>query len=516
MSPPRALADVRTLLAQTSPRGRALYGLVRRLLDELEAAAPWSALYAPPVDSAELAAGLGEMLERIERVPAQVAAELAALAAADGSAAAREAIDEADFYFTTLHQMTAADRQRLGDALARLAPASVATRAEADQLCELAADLKGKYTSAIMGAAAALVGEGRWRGWEFETQLFPEKAEEAERNRRLLGGLEAIVRALRVVAGTFAWRPLLDSWRAARPVDRYALGDLVALRAHLLRLLTVANRRALYSGDYQQLRERESRLGARLRELEQLHLLSLELPAGGGEPGTAELYARLGERLLEVAALVDVEIVRGEIGAASVQALRDDPAAATPEQEGLAALLAEEDLKTFLELLLGAVRKRASIAQRAPEAPAAAAVRAEEEPAALVGTLSPAAGREFGARLFGALERLAGAEAPRFKAFVMVHKLQERLGSLPPALWHEVRPFLAALDGDLLPVLDGAAAAGAVPRAAVETLRGAVDRLARHDPTSAADAPAAAADLGRVVRLVESLRAAAAALAGGR
>jgi len=515
----RPPVDARTLLAQASARGRALYGLVRRLLDELEAIAPWSALYAPPDEIGRLAASLGEMLARLERVPAEVAAELAQLAGAAASDEERAALAEADFYFTTLHQMTAADRQRLGEALARVEP-EAASRAAADRLCELAADLKGKYTSAVMGAAAALVGEGRWRGFVYEALLFPEKAEEAERNRRLLGALEAIVRALRTVVATFAWRPLLDSWRSGRPVDRYALGDLVALRAHLLRLLTVANRRALYSGDYQQLREREGRLGARLRELEELHLLSLRLPPGGSEtPGADELFERLERLLLELAALVDVEVVRREIGEAGIERLRAArPAGGEDDaEEGLARLLAEEDLKTFLELLLGSVRKRASIAQRAEEGPPAAeaspAARAEEV-APPPATLAPAAAREHGARLVAALDRAAAA--PAWKALVMVHKLQQRLGALPPALWHEVRPFLATLEGELLPELAAASAAGALPAAAVETLGGCAARLARRDPASADDAAAAAADLARVVRLVESLRAAAGVLAGGR
>ncbi|HLF55420.1 MAG TPA: hypothetical protein VI942_01105, partial [Thermoanaerobaculia bacterium] len=317
----RPAPTVDEFLRCSSPRGRALFQLVRELLDELEETAPWSLLYAPPADGDALARRLALLLAAIEEVPGRVGAALAPLAAAATSAAEREAIDEAEFYFSTLHQMTAGDRERLHAALVRGAQAGAApTRAAADQLCELAADLKGKYTSATMSAAAALVGEGRGLGIEFEARLFAEKAEEAERNRRLLDALTRAVRAHRAVVGGFAWRGVLASWRAHRPVDRYALGDLVSLRAHLLNLLTVANRRALYSGDYQFLRGRETLLAERLRELEALHVFSLELAADDGEDdgGSAAAFARLEELLLETAALLDVEVVREQLSGAVV------------------------------------------------------------------------------------------------------------------------------------------------------------------------------------------------------
>jgi hypothetical protein len=514
----RPPADARTLLAQASPRGKALFRLVRRLLDELEQVVPWSLLYAPPADADLLAGRLDEMLARVERSPDEVAAELDALARAARADEEREAIAEAEFYFATLHQMTAADRQRLGTALARAAPARPAMRAAVDQLCELAADLKGKYTSAIMGAAAALVSEGRWQGVEFEAMLFPEKAEEAERNRRLLTALETLARAGRAVMASFPWQPVLASWSAGRPPDRYALVDLVSLRAHLLRLLTVANRRALYSGDYQQLRQRETRLGARLRELETLHLATLELPHGEAA-ATAAPFERLRELLLEIAALFDVDVVRALLGDERVRELRAAPPAAAraAAEEGLAALLAEEDLKTFVDLLVGAVRKRASIAFRAaPPAPGGAAGAVETPEAASPRRVDPEVGRRFGLRLVAALGRLTAADNPRWRAFQMVHKLQARLGALPPALWHEILPLLGELAADLLPILDEAAAAGAVPVAAVDHLRGCAERLAERDPARPESAAESAADLARIVRLLESLEAAATALAAGR
>lgn len=510
----RPPADARTLLAQASPRGRAMWGLVRRLLDELEPLVPWSLLYAPPSDTRDLVRRLGALQARLEQVPEEVASELAELAHLSRRDEEREALAEAEFYFTTLHEMTADDRQRLGGALARAGLKRSLSRADIDALCELAADLKGKYASAVMGAAAALVSEGRWSG--VEAALFPEKAEEAERNRRLLGALENASRALRVVVSSFPWQAVLESWRAGRPLDRYALSDLVSLRAHLLRLLTVANRRALYSGDYQQLRGREGRLGARLRELEEVHLRTLELPPGGESAGD-ELFERASELLLEAAAVLDADVVRAQLGAERIEALRA-AGAAGGGTEGLAELLAAEDLETYVDLLIGAVRKRASIAFGAapPQPGPAAPVDADETPPAVVPAVDRAAARVHGARLLGALARLTGADNPRWRAFQMVSKLQARLGALPPALWHEVLPLLGELAADLLPILDEAVAAGAVPAAAVDTLRGCAERLADRDPARPESAAESAGDLARIVRLLESLEAAATALAAGR
>jgi hypothetical protein len=54
-------ADRETLLEQVGVERRQLYRLVREIVDALDAAAPWSLLYCPPEDQAELLA-LGESL----------------------------------------------------------------------------------------------------------------------------------------------------------------------------------------------------------------------------------------------------------------------------------------------------------------------------------------------------------------------------------------------------------------------------------------------------------------------
>jgi hypothetical protein len=531
-SVPRAArppADLRSLLAATDERGRMLYGLVRRLVDELEAAAPWSMLYAPPAELGDLRTRLRRLLELVEEAPRRIQNELDGLATSVDGTAAREAREEAEFYFAALHQMTASNRRLLGAALEQVSIDAPLSRSGADYLCELAADLEGKYSSSMMGAAAALVSDGRWLGVEVEAVLFPEKAEERTRNRELLTALEEATQALAAVRAGFSWRPVLESWRARRQVDRYTLSDLVSLRSTLLPLLTVAHRRALYSGDYHHLQRREILLGSRLRELEELHLSSLDVAPGALEAATGEIYPRLCQLLSEIAALLDVEVLRDLIGNEAVGQLREGSASAAtsnsaaPELDPLALLLGEEDLALFLELLLGAVRKRSSIVFEAGEfaasRPAEAEPQALPEAKAAIGRRTRGAVRldtpaiqRLGDQLVATLSRLTSPASERWRAFQMVHKLQIRLRVLPPALTAEMMPFLAELRSDLLPLLEEAGTAGVLPASAAETLRSCDQRLSRRDLSSLETSLEVGGDLGRVLRLLPSLEAAAAAL----
>jgi hypothetical protein len=505
--------DQEELLEGTGIAGRALYRLVRCLLDDFEEAAPWSLLYAPPADPAELRRQLSRLLELVERAPARVTEEIGRIAAAGGDE--HQALAEAEFYFVTLHRMTAPDQRQLVRALLELPDGGVLPRARADFLGELAADLKGKYSSAVMGAAAALVSDGRWLGVDIETRLFPEKAQEWERNRHLLGALGRAVESLRELGTGFAWRSVLASWQQHRSIDRYALGALVSLRVRLLRLLSVENRRALYSGDYHQLQRREGLLGERLRELEELHLYSLELPSDPTAP-VGELFDRLQRLLLEIAALLDVELLRRLIGSEQVGRLRSGDASTGAEvPAGLALLLAEEDLRTFLDLLVGAVGKRSSVLHEVGEAlvvaPAAPAEQPREAPRVDTDAALRIDARKSGEeveKLVSVLAHLTRPASGSWRSFQMVYKLQARLGSLPPALFAESRPFLAEIDVDLLPLLDRASSAGTVPRGAVDTLRACRQRLDGDGATDPATAGKAGADLGRIVRLLDSLRAA--------
>jgi hypothetical protein len=526
-------ADIEAILAETASRGRALFRLVRSLLDDFELAAPWSLLYAPVVDTAELRQRLEALIELVVAAPRHVTEELDALAAASDSADERDALQEAEFYFTSLHQMTAPDLRRLEFALAQLPEGETLPRSRADFLCELAADLKGKYSSAIMGAAAALVSDGRWFGFEVEATLFPEKSDESERNRRLLEELQAAVASIDTAIKGFPWKTVLASWRRQRHVDRYALADLISLRTQLLRLLTVGNRRALYSGDYHQLQGREILLGSRLRELESLHLRSLDVvPAT--QPGAAdEIFTSLHQLLLEVAALLDVEALRALIGDETLRDLRHRGPAQLPREgsagrlDALSLLVVEEDLKIFLKLLVGAVKKRASIAFRGappriepPVAPTWPKIERREMPRIEPPRAKPLdreVARRLGRKLTDTLVKLTDPERASWQSFQMVQKLQSRLRVLPPAMIsNELEPFLTELSADLQPLLEEASTAGAVPVGAVETLRACRRRLGASDLTGLDRAVEIGGDLARVKRLLESLKAAAEALKEAR
>ena len=518
------------LLAATDARGRALYGLVRQFVDELEEAAPWTLLYSPPLDCGDLSARIGRLLELVQESPQRIAHELNDLTAS-GTRFGREAREEAEFYFAALHQMTAPNRRLLAAALAKATAESPVSRSGSDELSELAADLKGEFSSAMMGAAAALVSDGRWLGVEVESILFPEKAEERRCNRRLLAALKETDQALDFVRTEFPWRPILESWKAHHPVDRYALSALVSVRSHLLTLLSAANRRALFSGDYRLLKRREIPLGSRLRELEELHLGSLDLATDTREENGARIYARLGQLLFEVSAILDIETLRDLIGSDAVHRLRAEGAHASHSHptgralDPLAQLVGEEDLTIFLQLLLGAVTKRLSIAFEAGEVAAphleALVPEASPEPAAGGhGALDPLQFARQGRsrihdQLATVLARLLHPAHEPWRAFQMVHKLQSRLRVLPPTLTAEMLPFLGHLRTELLPVLEEAAAFGVLPTTAADTLRSCERNLSGRDLSRPATSVEVGNDLGRVIRLLHSLESALTAMPEG-
>ena len=107
------------------------------------------------------------------------------------------------------------------------------------------------------------------------------------------------------------------------------------------------------------------------------------------------------------------------------------------------------------------------------------------------------------------LSRLTDADNGSWRAFQMVHKLHARLRFLPPTLLAEIRPFLAALQGELLPVVEEASANGLLPATTPATLRSAASRLSEARLESLERHQEFANDLGRVVRLLSSLTVAA-------
>jgi hypothetical protein len=199
---------------------------------------------------------------------------------------------------------------------------------------------------------------------------------------------------------------LLDRWGACTRVDPYALADLATFRGVLGQLLKRSLRRALYSGDYHQIQRREAALATRVAELEALHHRTWSEPPEAHEVQT---YGQMQRLTLELAAILDSELLEHLVGSSALKDLRQavatDRAAAGDqtfigyrpnewvraarrplgELECLVPLLAGDDLKTFLSLLLASVLKRASLNGQARRAPprvvtapdAAAAVPAE-------------------------------------------------------------------------------------------------------------------------------------------
>lgn len=369
-------SDRDSLLEHILPERQKLYRLVRRVLDELDEAAPWEQLYYPPDDGEAFLGMTAALIGVVEQIPQRTRelVELLSLAAPDDET--RRTLEEAEFYFAGIHSMCAHDLGRLRALVApHAAPeAPPITPAQRNFLCEVAADLKGKYASALMGASASIVAEGSWTGVEVEPVLFPEKAEEFRRNAGLARALRRTLDAIGELQAAVPFQELRERWRARSRVDPYALADLATFRGILGRLLQRDLRRGFYSGDYHQIQRREAALATRVAALEATHHRTWAEPAD--TPGIAEAYAELERLTLEVAALLDVALLERLVGARAVKDLRMAAAAESaaheqgrerrthlePQLEPLVPLLAGEDLKTFLALLLASVLKRASLA----------------------------------------------------------------------------------------------------------------------------------------------------------
>jgi hypothetical protein len=410
--------DRELLLARVGPERQQIYRLVRELVDQLDAAAPWDDLYFPPDGAAEFLAMLTRLIELVDGIPPRVrelVERLVFLALDDET---RQTLEEAEFYFAGIHGMCTHDLERLRSLVAghRAAPADAPVATTRNYLCEVAADLKGKYASALMGATASVVAEGLWTGVEVEPVLFPEKAEEGPRNEALVNALRRVLAAIEELPKQVAFPQLLERWRAGARVDPYALADLASFRGALGQVLKRGMRRALYSGDYHQIEWRERALSQRIAELEAAHQRTW-----GGTPESAEAaaatYQQLVRLALEIAALMDVDLLDSLVGGRAVKQLRTAASGGrsprkplAPELEPLVPLFASEDLQTFLELLLGAVFKRASFATARSQAAEAHRAEAAAVVAAAVAAAEAAAAEAAGAEATGA--EAAAAPAP--------------------------------------------------------------------------------------------------------
>ena len=396
------------LLESIDEQRAGIYWMVRTILDDLEAVAPWEGLYYPPTGVEEFLSMETALLGMIEDIPQRVAALTRNLLETPANDRIREAGENLEFYFQGIQMSVASELEKLKKQLEAYQVGTASSLLSTDErtfLCEISADLKGKYTSSIMGAAASLVADGRWNSIEIEPLLFPEKAEEFERNERLIETLSVVTESIGNFLDLVPMLDMVASWKQQQRVDQYALAPIYTLLGNLGQLMQVRSRRALYSGDYHQIRRRESLLSIRFNQLTTLHNMTWGTVADGEDRSADLIYPAMIQKTIELAAVLDVDILKKII---SDKAVKDLLAVVTIEKTGeagqtpgddrrrsvddglqsLVPLLYDEDLKTFLELLLGSVLKRASLAiqreslEPAPVEPAPPAGGFEADPAA--------------------------------------------------------------------------------------------------------------------------------------
>lgn len=550
------------LIAATESWRRAIYREVRQVLDEVEAAAPWRLLYYPPDDAATFLRMVDALIEVVSGIPGRLGELLDRLR--DEGWKDDTAFVETRFYFTGIHGMIEHDLGRLQEQTEIFSHSDAQPNLEQSQrLCELAADLKGKYSSALMGATASIVSGGRWNGVEVEPVLFPEKAEEFSRNSLLVERLDDLVDLIRRLPTEVPFVELKRAWTDCEQVDLYALADLTVLRGELGRLLQEEDRRALYSGDYHEIRRRESRLSQVLNRLEALHA---ELwRRSGSRAGPEKAYRELIVLLEQVAALVDVEILRQLIGEKGVHDLRArvERSAASSQgasqgesrEEHLVSLMGDDDLRMFLELLRGAVSRRASllVAQHPPRHEARAVepleVRetatpgeresGESEPRKVPGrgevlssieelvpdeevrqlarpSRKDADQGELLLQIQRSLDAILSGSNPANGTFRMIHRLLSKHATIPPSMFQATRPFVDQLLHGLIPDLTLAAAKGAIPSDLAPHLEALCRPLAQPEITAAELMGEIPNAMGRTLDLIDALKSTLDTLLKGR
>jgi hypothetical protein len=572
-------ADREAVLARTPPERQKLFRLVRQVLDDLEEAAPWDDLYYPPDAPEALLGMLAGLLGVVDGIPTRLRELIAALSLLADDDETRQTLEEADFYYAGIHGMCTHGLERLRSLLEPYSDPAAPSPTAADRrfLCEVAADLKGKYASALMGATASIVCADRWSSVEVEPLLFPEKQDEPQRNAALAKQLERSLVAIGELPAQVPFGELLERWRAGARVDPYALADLSTFRGIVGQLLKRNVRRALYSGDYHQIQRREKALASRMAVLEAAHDTTwTDLPNSPAE--VAALYERLSGLTLEIAAILDIDLLEKLVGGRAVKDLRmavtsdravaDDKSKSrrkplSPELEALVPLLAEEDLKTFLELLLGSVLKRATFASARPApasaqllsdsdgddtgellpsledvsvtepvaprpapaarkpvappaAPAAPVARRPEPPArqpepAAAPAVSAERRREVLTSLNQILSTLQSPSNAHHSAFRMLQRLIARHAHLPPSMVQGAHPFFFGVLNELVPQLEAAAAIGAVPAEARAKLVECCLKLTDQNLSPERMAEQVPANLARLQRLLEALTTSAAA-----
>ncbi len=347
----------------------------------MDEAAPWDSLYYPPQEPSEVAAMLEALVVVIDGVPARIRWLIGEL---QKEGADEDLVGDLEFFFQGIHMSVMPELERLRSKLptVRANPEEYSDE-KGEFVCELGADVKGKLSSSMMGASASLIAGARWNGVEVEPVLFPEKSEEFERNQRLVETLAEVTESITNLLSQIPLASIVERWQESKRIDQYALTPLYSFLGNLGRLMQESSRRALYSGDYHQIRRRENRLSSRIAELTTLHNVTWGVMAPGTQIEPQALYPVMVLKATELAAVLDFDILRKILGK---KQLDDLLAVVTLEKDGgthgmrdrlpeelrsLVPLLYDEDLKTFLELLLGSVLKRASLAvkKESPEVP---------------------------------------------------------------------------------------------------------------------------------------------------
>ncbi len=368
-----------------------IYQMVRQILDDMEEAAPWEGLYYPPNDSQKFLQMETAFLDVIERIPPRLQKLTESFLLEGMDPEAEQVLGDAEFFFGAIHDNVTSEIEKLRKKLRALDVTSgtiALTPTERAFTCEITADLKGKYASSIMGAAATLIASGLWNGVETEPILFPEKLQEFQRNELLVQVLQEVVGNINNLLEELPLAELVSHWEKEQRVDQYALTTLYSFLGNLGKLMKGQCRRALYSGDYHQIQKRENMLSSRINELTTLHHVTWgTVPQEVVAPGIA-IYPQMIQKATELAAILDLDIMRKIVGGKTVQDIlaivtvekelqksesRDNPyltiePKASPMREKLAPhlrslvpLLYDEDLQKFLSLLLGSVQKRASL-----------------------------------------------------------------------------------------------------------------------------------------------------------
>lgn len=521
-SPP---PDREAILAESGPGRLPVYLLVRACINDFERIAPWKLLYYPPEDPAQLLSMIIALMDTIRGVPKRVDAVLHTLPEEGAVGDDEPTREDASFLFHGIHHMVANDLKRLETALLPLRSGNGAlpTPAEGTHLCEVAADLKGKYASAMMGAAASLVGQGVWNGVELEPILFPEKAEEFRSTRELVDTMKEATEAIQKLPEQLPFAGLIERWRQKERADHYALAELPSLRGKLGRLLQERNRRALYSGDYHQISRREMLLSDRVHELERLHQQTWTLPRGAAE--LEPVYVRLEQLLLEIAAVLDANLLKALLGEKKVNDLRaraamakGKPATSAAGLDSLLPLLAEDDLRIYFELLLGAVLRRAclTVPPPAPEPaplpvpePVRAAPAAAPKPAPKPKPAAPAPVVDQAATLAKVnriLVELMSATNPNLSSYKMTQRLLAKHTRIPDAMFQSIYPYLEEVRGKLVPALRLLVPYKGVTEDVVSRLEAYCSDLLRIDPTPERLKDEIPRKLDRLPRFLEAVR----------